>query len=85
MTPDGARAYLELCHGLGKPATVLYRPSCGHTEKGRITGSAAPGYSCATGRRRGPSRPMRPTWNRWRAAPDGLRREAWPRVACPLA
>ena len=37
MTPDGARAYLEHCQDLGKPATVLYRPSCGHTEEGAIT------------------------------------------------
>ena len=37
MTPDGARAYLEHCQDLGKPATVLYRPRCGHTEEGVIT------------------------------------------------
>ena len=37
MTPDGARAYLELCRESGVAAAVLYRPSCGHTEKGRIT------------------------------------------------
>ena len=37
MTPDGARAYLELCRESGVAATVLYRPSCGHAEEGVIT------------------------------------------------
>ena len=37
MTPDGARAYLELCRESGVAAAVLYRPSCGHVEMGAIT------------------------------------------------
>ena len=36
MTPEGARAYLELCRESGVAATVLYRPRCGHTEEGVI-------------------------------------------------